>query len=87
MAIPEWVVYLIVIFPPLLGMIWIYGTWKNWEVLMDPSDVLWFMWLWHWARKNMDDEGMKTLNYITGITLLLSGIIFSFPLFLRINNF
>jgi len=84
MVIPEWVILIVLAFPPLMGIIWIYGTWKNWKVFMDPSDVLWFMWFWHWARKNMNDEGMKALNYFVGSTLLLSGLYFSFMVFQRI---
>lgn len=87
MVIPEWVLLIFVVAPPFFGVIWIYGTWKNWKVFMDPSDVLWFMWLWHFARKHLDNEGMKAFNYFWGILLLTGGIFFSVTFFKRLQTF
>ena len=78
MVIPDYVIIILLALPPFLGVLWIYGTWKNWKVIMNPSDVLWFMWLWHWVRKYFGEGGMKVLNYSYGLLLLLSGIYFAF---------
>ena len=78
MVISEWIILIVLALLPMMGMIWIYGTWKNWKVFMDPSDVLWFMWFWHWVRKYFGEEGMKVLNYSYGTLLLLGGIYFAF---------
>jgi hypothetical protein len=69
---------------PLLGIIWIYGTWKNWKFLMDPYDKSWFMWLRHLINKKFGIEGMKVLNYFMGISVLLGGIYFSLMLYKRL---
>jgi hypothetical protein len=69
---------------PLLGIIWIYGTWKNWKFLMDPHDKLWFMWGRHLFYKNFGDKGMKVLNYFLGISVLLGGLYFSLMLYKKL---
>jgi hypothetical protein len=78
MVIPDWVILILLSLPPFLGVIWVYGTWKNWKAFMNPSDVLWFMWLWHLTREHLGEGGMKVLNYSYGILLLLGGIYFAF---------
>lgn len=65
---------IVVIIPFFLGVFWVYGTWKNWKVFMDPSDDLWFMWFWHLIRKHFGEEGMKVLNYSFGISLISGGV-------------
>jgi len=32
MMIPDWVILILLALPPFLGVLWVYGTWKNWKV-------------------------------------------------------
>ena len=81
MEIKEVMIVIGFLAPAFFGIIWIYGTWKNWKVLMDPSDVLWFMYFWHFTKKYFGEEGMKILNYTFGISLLIGGLYFFTMLF------
>lgn len=76
MEIKEVMIVIVYSAPAFMGIFWIYGTWRNWKVFMDPSDVLWFMYFWHFTKKYFGEEGMKILNYSFGVLLLIGGIYF-----------
>ena len=76
------IVIVALVWLPLLGIIWIYGTWKNWKFLMDPDHK--FMWLKHLIKNKFGNKGMKALNYFYGISVLLGGMYFSVMLYKRL---
>ena len=58
-----------------LGLVWIYGTWKNWKFFMNPSEDFWFMWFWHWLRKSYGEGPLKFLNYFMGLSITVNVVV------------
>ena len=62
------------LFALLIGLIVIYGTWKNWMFFVNPSEDFWWMWSSHWVRDSFGEETLKFLNYFFGLIMSINAI-------------
>ena len=58
-----------------LGLVWVYGTLKNWKFFVNPSEDIWFMWFWHWVRKTFGEGPLKFFNYFIGLSITINAIL------------
>jgi len=73
---------LISVFLLLLGLIWIYGTWKKWKFFVNPSEDFWWMWFWHLIHKYFGEDGVRIFNYFIGLLILIGAVRFTFNYFI-----
>ena len=71
----DWDCFIVLIIS-LLGLVWIYGTWKNWVVLMDPEINFYSAWFWEILGQDCGEEEMRGINYFNGLSFLIGGVLF-----------